>query len=111
MAASPASLNPLSDEGGRGEATLGGTLESSNSGAFEMTVEFRCWHTGEMLAESQEAGTDAKPKDTLRVNMEDGRVRIMIVHSRTTHITEQPERTVLRVTEIEVVGGIDDEMA
>ena len=111
MAASPVSLNPLSDEGGRGEATLRGTLDSSNSGAFEMTVEFRCWHTGEMLAESQEAGTDAKPKDTLRVNMEDGRVRIMIVHSRTTHITEQPERTVLRVTEIEVVGGFNDEMA
>ena len=76
-----------------------------------MTVEFRCWHTGEMLAESQEAGTDAKPKDTLRVNMQDGRVRIMIVHSRTTHVTETPERTVLRVIEIEVVGGIDDEMA
>lgn len=111
MAASPVSLNPPSYEGGRGEALFGGTLESSNSGAFEMTVEFRCWHTGEMLAESQEAGTDAKPKDTLRVNMEDGRVRIMIVHSRTTHVTETPERTVLRVTEIEVVGGIDDEMA
>ncbi len=76
-----------------------------------MTVEFRCWHTGEMLAESQEAGTDAKPKDTLRVNMQDGRVGIMIVHSRTTHVTETPERTVLRVIEIEVVGGIDDEMA
>jgi hypothetical protein len=111
MAASPVSLNPPSYEGGRGEATLGGTLESSNLGECGMTVEFRCWHTGEMLAESQEAGTDAKPKDTLRVNMEDGRVRIMIVHSRTTHVTETPERTVLRVTEIEVVGGIDDEMA
>ena len=111
MAASPVFPNSLSDEGGRGEATLGGTLDSSNSGACGMTVEFRCWHTGEMLAESQEAGTDAKPKDTLRVNMEDGRVRIMIVHSRTTHVTETPERTVLRVTEIEVVGGIDDEMA
>ena len=111
MAASPVFLNPPSHEGGRGEATFRGTLDSSNSGTVRMTVEFRCWHTDELLAESKEAGTDAKPKDTLRVNMEDGRVRIMIVHSRTTHITEKPERTVLRVTEIEVVGGIGDEVA
>ena len=111
MAASPVFLNPPSDEGGRGEATFRGTLDSSNLGTVGMTVEFRCWHTDELLAESKEAGTDAKPKDTLRVNMEDGRVRIMIVHSRTTHVTEKPERTVLRVTEIEVVGGIGDEVA
>ena len=37
----------------------------------------------------------------LRVDMESGEIRVMVVHSRTTHITEQPERTVLWVTQMQ----------
>jgi len=65
-------------------------------------IEFRDYHSRELIATSQETGTDAAPQDVLRVDMEGGEVRAMVVHSRTTHITEQPERTVLWVTQIKV---------
>ena len=60
-------------------------------------IEFRDYHSRELIATSQETGTDAAPQDVLRVDMESGEIRVMVVHSRTTHITEQPERTVLWV--------------
>ena len=65
-------------------------------------IEFRDYHSRELIATSHETGTDAAPQDVLRVDMEGGEVRAMVVHSRTTHITEQPERTVLWVTQIKV---------
>jgi len=65
-------------------------------------IEFRCWHTDKLLATSQQATTDVCPSDVLRVDMDGGQVRVMVVHSRTVHVTENPERTVLRVTELEV---------
>jgi len=65
-------------------------------------IEFRCWHSDAILATSEQAATDVAPQDVLQVNMEDGRVRVMVVHSRTVHLTEIPERTVLRVTELDV---------
>lgn len=65
-------------------------------------IEFRCWHTDTLLATSEQAKTDVGPSDVLRVDMDSGDVRVMVVHSRTVHITENPERTVLRVTELNV---------
>lgn len=65
-------------------------------------IEFRCWHTGRLLATSQQATTDVGPSDVLRIDMEGGEVRVMVIHSRTVHVTENPERTVLRVTELDV---------
>jgi hypothetical protein len=65
-------------------------------------IEFRCWHSDAILATSEQAKTDVGPSDVLRVDMDGGDVRVMVVHSRTTHVTEQPERTVLRVTELDV---------
>ena len=65
-------------------------------------IEFRCWHSDAILATSEQPATDVVPQDVLQVNMEDGRVRVMVVHLRTVHLTENPERTVLRVTELDV---------
>ena len=65
-------------------------------------IEFRCWHTDTLLATSEQAKTDVGPSDVLRVDMEGGDVRVMVVHSRTVHVTENPERTVLRVSELDV---------
>jgi hypothetical protein len=67
-----------------------------------MMIQFRCWHTDRLLATSEQGATDVAPQDVLQVSMEDGSVRVMVVHSRTTHVTEDPERTVLRVTELDV---------
>ena len=64
-------------------------------------IEFRDYHSRELIATSQETGTDAAPQDVLRVDMDSGEIRVMVVHSRTTHITEQPERTVLWVTQMQ----------
>ena len=65
-------------------------------------IEFRCWHTDQLLATSEQASTDVGPSDVLRVDMEGGDVRVIVVHSRTVHVTENPERTVLRVSELDV---------
>ena len=65
-------------------------------------IEFRCWHSDAILATSEQPATDAAPQDVLQLDMEDGRVRVMVVHWRTVHLTEIPERTVLRVTELDV---------
>ena len=65
-------------------------------------IEFRCWHTDKLLATSEQATTDVGPPDVLRVDMDGGDVRVMVIHSRTVHLTEIPERTVLRVTELDV---------
>jgi len=65
-------------------------------------IEFRCWHSDAILATSEQPATDVVPQDVLQVDMEDGRVRVMVVHSRTVHLTEIPERTVLRVTVLDV---------
>jgi hypothetical protein len=64
-------------------------------------IEFRDYHNRELIATSQESGTDAAPQDVLRVDMDSGEIRVMVVHSRTTHVTEQPERTVLWVTQMQ----------
>ncbi len=65
-------------------------------------IEFRCWHTDDILGMSDQATTNAGPSDVLRVEMDGGEIRVMVVHSRTVHITENPERTVLRVSELDV---------
>lgn len=65
-------------------------------------IVFRCWHTDQILGTSDQATTNAGPSDVLRVEMEGGSIRMMVVHSRTVHITENPERTVLRVSELDV---------
>jgi hypothetical protein len=39
--------------------------------------------------------------------MESGEIRVMVVHSRTTHITEQPERTVLWVTQMQATDDTE----
>ena len=65
-------------------------------------IEARCWYSDAILATSEQPATDAAPQDVLQLDMEDGRVRVMVVHWRTVHLTEIPERTVLRVTELDV---------
>ena len=64
-------------------------------------IEFRCWHTDRLLATSEQGATGVDPQDILQVSMEDGSIRVMVVHSRTRHVTENPERTVLRVAELD----------
>ena len=70
-------------------------------------IEFRDYHSRKLIATSQETGTDAAPQDVLRVDMETGEIRVMVVHSRTTHITEQPERTVLWVTQMQATDDTE----